>query len=137
MKKKWHLVQVDIVMTAGDPLSRDFATSGVNYVEFLAKCSYDTSKSDYSACWWVKWRFFTTLPNGDIDLKPIALSFVLTVQSIWPNSPRLVTLSTYLILQCICWDGLSSFSQILLSAPLELASRCMIAPPPSHMATAA
>jgi len=68
MKKKWYLVRVDTNMSARDPLSRDFATSGVYYVEFLAKCSYDTSKSDSLSRWWVEWRKFTTLSNGDIDL---------------------------------------------------------------------
>ena len=34
MKKKWYLVRVDTNMSARAPLSRDFATSDVYYVEF-------------------------------------------------------------------------------------------------------
>ena len=70
MKKKWYLVRVYTNMSARDPLSRDFATSGVYYIEFLAKCSYDTRKFDSLPRWWLEWCGFTTLPGGDIDLEP-------------------------------------------------------------------
>ena len=75
MKKKWYLVRVDTKMSARDPLSQVFATSGVYYVEFLTKCSYDTRKSDSPSRWWVKWHGFTTLSNGDIDLEPCRTEF--------------------------------------------------------------
>ena len=75
MRKKWYLVRVDFDMSAQDPLSRDFATSGVYYVEFLAKCSSDSKQSDSLARWWLEWRKFKTLPGGDIDLEPRRTEF--------------------------------------------------------------
>ena len=74
-------------MSAQDPLSCDFATSGVYYAaEVLAKCSYDTRNSDSLARWWLEWHSFKTLPSGDIDLEPCRTEFR-------PN--RLVNLAQY------------------------------------------
>ena len=37
----WHLMQVALSASACDPDSRDHKTSGVYYVNFLAKVSHD------------------------------------------------------------------------------------------------
>ena len=103
MRKKWYLVRVDIDMSVRDPLSHDFATSGVYHVEFLAKCSYNTKQSDSLARWWLEWRGFKTLPGVDIDLEPRRTEFRPNRTVNLAQYTPFGTQSTSSIPRCICW----------------------------------
>ena len=121
-------------MSTHDPLSRDFATSGVYYVEFLAKCFYDTRKSDSLSRWWVEWHGFTTLSNGDIDLEPRCTKFCpnrsghLAKFTPFGDTVNLLDPSLYML-------GLFKYLQPDHVVRTTGAVRYRRLPSPSHMAT--
>ena len=68
VRKLWHLVQEELSASARDPDSRNHETSGVYYVNFLAKVSCDLHLPDSAAQWWLDWRGFSTNRSGGLIL---------------------------------------------------------------------
>ena len=78
IRKLWHIVQVDLSVSACDSDSRDHETSGVYYVEFLAKVSHDLHLPDSAAQWWLDWWAFFTDCSDDLTLSSHCTEFCST-----------------------------------------------------------